>query len=169
MQYNPGVLYERIFRAFQENQLQYAVIGGVAVNLHGYNRLTGDLDIVILLTDQEIGKFVKVVKEMGMVPRVPVKIEDFANKEKRREWIEDKNMLVFSVYNPKNPLEHIDVKIDESDSLEQILKNSVAMGDDDLKIPVASIEDIIKMKEKADRPRDRIDVAALRELQKMKP
>lgn len=42
------MLYERIFREFYNVGLQYAVIGGVAVNLHGYVRGTGDLDMVIV-------------------------------------------------------------------------------------------------------------------------
>ena len=52
------MLYERIFRQFQEAELKYAVIGGIAVNLHGYNRLTADLDIILALADTNVEKFV---------------------------------------------------------------------------------------------------------------
>ena len=58
--------------------------------------------------------------------------------------------------------------IDEPANLNKILNNSVIMDAGDVKIPVASIEDMILMKEKAARPRDMIDIAALKQLQKMK-
>lgn len=35
-----------VWRAFKNN-LHYIMVGGFAVNLHGFNRTTGDLDIWI--------------------------------------------------------------------------------------------------------------------------
>lgn len=161
------MLYERIFRAFQENQLQYAVIGGVAVNLHGYLRATADLDVIITLTDEEISKFIDVVKTLGMVPRLPVKLEDFAKKELREEWITEKNMKVFSVYNPKDPIEHIDVKIEGYEDFGKILKNSVIMKIKDIEVKVVDIDDLIWLKEEAGRDRDKDDVRALNKLKEI--
>ena len=48
------MIFERIFKSFQEQDIRYAVIGGIAVNLHGYNRLTGDLDIILSLDDETL-------------------------------------------------------------------------------------------------------------------
>ncbi|MBI4211871.1 MAG: hypothetical protein HY540_04455, partial [Deltaproteobacteria bacterium] len=103
--------YRHIFKTLNKFQLSYVIVGGIAVNLHGYDRLTGDIDIAISLTDVEIGKFIKAAKELSLVPRVPVRLEDFLDPVKREEWIQEKNMKVFSVYNPKNAIEHIDVMI----------------------------------------------------------
>lgn len=50
------MLYERIFRAFHDHGLDYAVIGGIAVNLHGYMRATGDLDIIIIISGRVMMK-----------------------------------------------------------------------------------------------------------------
>jgi len=161
------MFYSRILSELNSSQLTYAIIGGVAVNLHGYLRATGDLDIVILLTDEEISKFISVVNKIKMVPRLPVKLEDFADSDKRTEWIEEKNMLVFSVYNPNDPREHIDVKIAEPEEFETIIKNRVIMKDGDLELPVASIEDLIEMKKRAGRDRDLIDIKALRKIQEI--
>lgn len=38
---------QRLARALSENELEYAVIGGMAVVAHGYRRLTEDVDILI--------------------------------------------------------------------------------------------------------------------------
>lgn len=144
--------------------LKYAVIGGVAVNLHGYNRVTGDLDIVLLLTDEEISKFIKIVKQLGLVPRLPVKLEDFANKAKRMEWITEKNMKVFSVYHPEFPLEHIDVLIDGEDKIGALIKNSIPIKAGLVLVNLVHLDDLIQLKKEAARDRDLIDVKALEKI-----
>jgi hypothetical protein len=35
------------WKALQENSVQYILVGGYAINLHDYQRFTGDLDIWI--------------------------------------------------------------------------------------------------------------------------
>lgn len=159
------MIYENIFKTLNQNGLEYVVIGGIAVNLHGFVRATGDLDIAISLTDREVSKFVQVTKALGFVPRLPVKIEDFADAKKRDEWIQQKNMKVFSVYNPKNPIEHIDVMIEHVVDFETLFNNRVIMKDREIEIPVASITDLITLKEAAGRERDTIDIRALKKIQ----
>lgn len=162
------MLYEKFFRTLNEKELKYLVAGGIAVNLHGFARATGDLDILIALTDKEISKFIEAVKKLELIPRLPVKMEDFADAKKRKEWIHTKNMKVFSVYNPENPMEHIDVMIDEIINFDKAYENRVVMHSKKLEIPVISIPDLIKMKEAAGRERDLIDVKALKKIQGIK-
>lgn len=157
--------FEKIFRALNQHKVRYVVIGGVAVNLHGFARATGDLDIAVSLTDEELNKFIGVVKELGLVPRVPVKLEDLANAKKREEWIKEKNMLVFSVYNPKDPMNQIDVMIQSPVDFETLFRSRVTMKEGDFEIPVASIDDLITLKQHAGRQRDKIDIEALKEIQ----
>lgn len=161
------MFYKRIFKAFQDIDLKYAVIGGVAVNLHGYARATGDLDIVVLLDNEELQKFITVVKKLGMVPRLPVRLEDLCVPEVRKMWVEEKNMKVFSVYNPKDPMEHIDLMCEINLDLGQIIENRVIMQEGDVRIPVASIDDLIRLKEIAGRQRDQIDIAALKKIREI--
>ena len=162
------MLFERILRAFHEQKLQYVVIGGVAVNLHGYARATGDLDVVVSFDDAEIQKFIGVVKSLNFVPRVPVKIEDFADAKKRDEWICHKNMKVFSVYNPKNPMEHIDVMVDHVVDFATLFKNRVVMHYGNIAVSVAGIADLITLKKHAGRGRDQTDIIALEAISRLK-
>ncbi len=158
------MLYEKTFKTLNKGKIPYVVIGGIAVNLHGFSRATGDLDIVISIEDEAIQAFVKVIKKMGYMPRLPVKMEDFANKQKRDEWIYKKNMKVFSVYNPKNPLEHIDIMTENLIPFKKLYEHRVIMSQGTLNIPVASIPDIIKLKKIAGRERDQIDIKALKKI-----
>ncbi|HMO19271.1 MAG TPA: hypothetical protein PKA63_09740 [Oligoflexia bacterium] len=161
------MIFEKIFRAFDQHGLKYAVIGGIAVNLHGYNRLTGNLDIIISLDDENISRFISITKSLGLVPRLPVKIEDFANNDIRKSWISEKNMAVFSVYNPSNPLEHVDVKIDGENNIESYLSNSEIVEADDIKIFLVSLDDLIKLKQEAGRERDLVDIRALERIKRL--
>jgi DNA polymerase II small subunit/DNA polymerase delta subunit B len=38
--------FEKIFRSLNKAKVRYLVVGGVAVNIYGYPRFTGDLDIL---------------------------------------------------------------------------------------------------------------------------
>jgi len=158
------MLFERILRSFQDCELRYAIIGGIAVNLHGYNRLTGDLDILLSLTDENIGKFVAISNSLGLLPRLPVRLEDFAKEESRSAWVKEKNLKVFSVYNPADPLEHIDVKIDNPRQIESYIERAVIMEAGDIKIAVVSFDDLIALKKEAGRDRDLVDIRALERL-----
>ena len=161
------MIYERIFREFQRIGLRYAVIGGIAVNLHGYNRVTGDLDIIISFSDENISKFIEVSKQLDLVSRLPVKLEDLAKSELRLSWIQEKNMKVFTVYNPSNPLEHVDVKIDNSNDIEKFLNRAVLIKAADIVIPLVSIDDLIELKKQASRDRDLIDIKALERIKRL--
>lgn len=163
------MIYECVFRKFGEKKIKYLVVGGIAVNLHGFPRVTGDLDIMLDLKDEKtMEQFVEVIKELGFKPRVPVIIDDFSCAEKRELWIEEKNMKVFSVYNPSNEIEHIDVLIENPIDFESAYKRREIFKADDIKIPVISIDDLIIMKKNAGRKRDQIDISALYEIKKIK-
>jgi hypothetical protein len=50
--YSVGVpLFEPIFEALNSVQVRYIVVGGVATVLHGFARLTADLDLIVDLDD----------------------------------------------------------------------------------------------------------------------
>jgi hypothetical protein len=45
---------EGIVGALNEASVQYLIVGGLAVNAHGYERLTQDVDLVIRLTPDNV-------------------------------------------------------------------------------------------------------------------
>ena len=50
--------YEAIFRGLNQNQVEYIVVGGLAVNFHGIPRMTYDIDLMISLEPKNILKLV---------------------------------------------------------------------------------------------------------------
>lgn len=158
------MIYEKILTELERNDIKYLVIGGVAVNLYGYQRITKDLDIMLSFEKENMEKFVKIVKTLGLKPKAPVEPEELANKDKRDFWIREKNMKVFSFYNPENDLEYIDIMIlDHIDFDEAYLKKRI-MHDGRITTTVISIDDLITLKEIASRPRDNADLEVLKKI-----
>lgn len=44
----------QIFKALADFQVEYLVVGGVAVVLHGHQRMTADLDLVLSLAPENV-------------------------------------------------------------------------------------------------------------------
>jgi len=163
------MFYENVFRNLNKEKVKYLIIGGIAVNLYGFSRVTGDLDLMIDLEDSHSVKgFVNVIKKLGFKPNVPVKIEDFANPLKREKWIKEKNMKVFSVYNPANEIEHVDVMLKNFINFDKAYRTRKIIQAGNLKLHVVSIDGLIKLKKISGRERDRIDISALKEIKVIK-
>lgn len=160
--------FEKLYRELEKKKIQYLLVGGIAVNLHGYARFTADLDLFISLDNTNVENFIHIVKQLGYSPRVPVKIEDFADPKKRKEWINKKHMKVFSLIEPKKPLEHVDILIIHEKQFKKYYPRRDQIKIDDFSLSVISLSDLIQMKKEAGRGRDLIDIGALRELEKIK-
>lgn len=158
--------YRKLFEALFKNKIRYLVAGGVAVNLHQVNRATVDLDLIVHLESANVKQFVKMMLALGYKPKLPVKAEDFAKKEIRKKWGEEKNMMVFSFIHPQNPFEIIDVFVEEPRPFDELERNKVEVKAFDVTIPVIGLEDLIDMKKKAGRETDLFDVQQLEKIKK---
>ncbi|MBI2996146.1 MAG: hypothetical protein HYY52_05505 [Candidatus Melainabacteria bacterium] len=159
------MFYEPILKELSEARIKYLVIGGVAINFHGYKRPTHDLDLLILLNEENINKFAVVMRKLHFKPRVPVEIEEIADKAKREKWINEKNMKVFSLYNTDNEIDIVDVMILDYLNFEEAYKNRKIIKIKNFEIPIVSIPDLTKLKQIAGRPRDLIDIKVLSEME----
>lgn len=156
--------YEKIFQEFNKKKVKYAVAGGVAVNLHGVERFTHDLDLLLAMDEKNILKAISVFKSLGYSPKVPVKPEDFAKEDMRKKWIKEKNMIVFSFIDLKKPHILIDIIIHAPFTYEAIAKNIKTMISENkrIKVPVISVDDLIRMKKIANRLKDNNDIELLK-------
>ena len=55
-----------VFRSFQQYELKYVVIGGIATVLHGVPRATFDLDILIEATPENAQRLLDALLEAGL-------------------------------------------------------------------------------------------------------
>lgn len=151
--------FENIFRALNKAGVKYIAIGGVAVNLYGYHRFTGDIDILLLLEEKNLQKMDRVMKKMKYTERLPVSLMDLGDAKKVKNWIRTKNFKAYT-FNPPhgNPLQ-IDIVIEESLKFKKVKKVIKTMGN--LKIPVVSLNVLMAMKKKAKREKDILDLHVL--------
>lgn len=161
-------LFRRLFVSLNRGSVKYLVAGGIAVNLYGIERSTADIDIVLKLDKANVLRFIKLAKRLGLKPKVPVKLDDFVDPEKRDSWISEKGMTVFSLYNPKAPFFLIDIFVESPFNFDQVYRRRKKIRSEDVVIPVVPIDELILMKEKSNRPQDRADVFHLRKIMKGK-
>lgn len=152
--------YEKILRELYKRKVKYLLVGGMAVNLHGFERSTADVDIILLLDDRNLVKFIRMVRGLQLKPKVPVQLDDFAKKNIRQIWIHEKNMKAFNLYDPKTG-DELDVIIDHPVDFEKVYRLRKRVKVDDYIISLIPIDDLIKMKKVAQRARDQIDIGAL--------
>ena len=58
--------FQNFINAFNENGVEYILIGGYSVILHGYSRTTGDMDIWVMPNQENYQKIVKAFKDFQM-------------------------------------------------------------------------------------------------------
>jgi hypothetical protein len=157
-------LFKKLFSSLNQASLKYMVAGGTAVNLYGIERATADVDIVLELKKENLLKFIEVAEKLGLKPKIPVKLEDFIDPEKRKSWRLDKGMMVFSLYDPKNPFFLIDIFTEIPFDFDAVYKQRKKIKFENIFIPVVPIKELIAMKEKSGRPQDRADVFYLKKI-----
>jgi hypothetical protein len=157
--------YQKIIEGLHSYKIKYLIAGGFAVNFHQVQRATVDLDLILHLQTDNISNFILLMKSLGYVPRVPVRVEDFADPIKRKEWIDEKGMMVFTFVQPSNPFEIIDVFTEEPLPFDQLWNNRFEVDAFGGTIHILGIDDLITLKKRAGREKDEFDI---RQLQKIK-
>lgn len=61
--------HREFLRLLNKHKVNYLLIGGVAVNLHGYHRSTGDFDVFVSTTLENKQKLVAAIEEFGYDPQ----------------------------------------------------------------------------------------------------
>ncbi|MGA2090948.1 MAG: hypothetical protein ABSH12_05755 [Endomicrobiales bacterium] len=158
------MLYDKLFKLLNAAGVRYLMAGGVAINLYGLERMTGDVDICVDLGNENLKKLTALIKTMGYRPVAPVKIEDLLNEKLRNSWVEEKNMIAFSLHDPKNSFFSLDILIGVKIDFNKAYARREIFKSGEIEISVLSVEDIISLKEKSGRPQDKSDVHYLRKI-----
>jgi uncharacterized nucleotidyltransferase DUF6036 len=156
--------FDSLVRALDEAGVRYIVVGGLAVNAHGYLRFTRDVDLVLQLVPENILSAFGALEEIGYRPLVPVTGADFADPAKREAWIRDKAMTVLNFWCDLHRETPVDVFVAEPFDFEQEYARALVKPLGSVAVRFASIPSLIRMKEIAGRTQDRIDIEYLRKL-----
>ncbi len=156
---------ETIVKTLNDAKVQYLIVGGLAVNAHGYERLTVDVDLVIGLQPENITRALHALLSIGYQTRIPVTPEDFANRENRETWRKEKQMLVLQLWSDVHRRTPIDVFVHEPfDFSEEYAQAKMETVFGDIQAPVIRYQTLLAMKREAGRPKDLLDIEALKKL-----
>lgn len=160
--------YRTIFKELNELEVDYLVIGGLAVNFHGVPRMTFDIDFAILLERENLLKAIGKFREWGYKPKVPIDPQDLANESAIADWIKDKGMKAFTFYSDSLPIAEIDLVFDIPVPYGVLKGRAVYMDLQGVKVPVISIQDLIQLKLHAGRDQDLADARYLKAIMERK-
>ena len=153
---------ETIMRTLNEAGVRYLVAGGLAVVAHGYVRFTNDIDIWLDLSRENLHRALEALKGLGYRPVVPVGLEDFADENERRRWIEDKDAKVFMLFSNEHPTANLDILIEDPLDFDRTyttgLRIEIASG---FGTTFVSLKDLLEAKRRSGRPQGLVDFAEL--------
>ena len=140
-----------------KHKVRMLMVGGGAVNFHGYQRHSADVDFWIETTDENFKKLVLVFNEMGY------EIDDFPENVKKQQ----QNISI--KFSPVDLDLELITKFSVNKSFEEAYNDSEETTVNDktfLKWNILSLEDLITSKIKANRAKDLLDIQQLREINK---
>ena len=155
------MFYLNLFKALNVHEIDYLLIGGLAMNLHGVPRMTMDVDLVIALESGNISKLISCVNELGLHPSVPVKLEDLADKTKCDALFLEKNLIALSLISDTPAIPTVDIVIHHPLNFQQAFAKKVERDLSGTPVMLACIEDMITLKKAAGRAQDLSDIKHL--------
>jgi len=156
-----------LLKILAESEVDYVLVGGLAVALHGYARTTMDVDIVLAMNPDNLARFISGARLAGLHPTIPVAIESLA-RDLIEQWHRDKGMLAFSLRTAETQATVIDVLIRPVVAYADLRRDALVVAVGPYAIPVASIDHLIAMKSGTGRNKDAIDIEELEKLRRRK-
>jgi hypothetical protein len=153
-----------VLQGLNDARVRYVLVGGLAVLLHGVDRLTADIDLVVDLAPEQAAKAVATLLGLGFKAHAPVDPRQFADPDVRARWQVESGMLVFSFWDPENRRPTVDLFANNPMDFELLYRDSVELSLAPTTVRVASIAHLIAIKRAAGRAKDLEDAARLEQL-----
>ena len=136
-----------LLAAFLAAKVEYAVVGGVAVNAYGYVRSTNDLDVFIRPTEENARAAFNALLALG-VPLEGMEPLDLLSDEENLRFGPEEN--------------HVDILASIGEMpFDQVWRNRLEREMDGVPVPFISKADLIENKRQTGRLRDLADVEEL--------
>ncbi|SFT85692.1 Nucleotidyl transferase of unknown function [Algoriphagus locisalis] len=138
-----------------ENGVRMLMVGGGAVNFHGYQRHSADVDFWIETTDENLQNLAKVFTEMGY------EIEQFPDA------VKDQIQNISVKFSPADLDLELITRFEIGKSFDEAFQEAISVeisGHPVLRWKVLSWDDLLESKRRAARPKDLLDIQQLRSL-----
>jgi len=152
-------IWHKIINKLNETKLDYVLVGGAALVIHGLPRSTLDIDIYVPAKENILHKLFTIAHSLRLETEQKAVFNIAHSPELfTHQW------LCFS-YAGQDVL---DVFLASEDEFNKIYKNSEKKQDKTLTIRVACLNDILAMKKDSGRPIDITDIKFIEETKKYK-
>lgn len=143
-----------IFRSLSEHEVEYVLIGGIAVQTHGHVRMTNDADIIPSPEPANLARLADSLNALGA---------SVLNPGHEDESIDAAMLPRATIWQFTSRAGGIDVlhEVPGGRDFEQLRADALEVQLGDINVPVAGLEDLIRMKEARGRKIDLEDIAAL--------
>jgi predicted nucleotidyltransferase len=147
---------DHILRVLAAHGADFVVIGGIAVQAHGYIRGTYDLDLIVKPTTLNLTRVSEALAELEAELRVPGRMSLGDPHELRRAPL-------IEVMTKFGPLDIVNVEqvAGPPPSYDALRAAALVVALDGVDVPVAGLSDLIRMKRAAGRDQDLADIEAL--------
>jgi hypothetical protein len=138
-----------VCRSLNKHEVDYMIIGGIAVGVQGYPRYTADIDFWYRPTISNYNKILKVLAELG----VDTSSLDGVIFDPHKAFLRIPNFGFRVEFLPQIP---------GIESFNDAQRNVLKVVFDDVEVSVLGYDDLIRNKEFAGRPNDLLDVEELK-------
>ena len=146
--------YRDMIECLLREGVEFMLVGGYAVALHGWPRMTFDIDFWIMANPQNAAAVIRALKAFG-APLMDLKEEDFHRPG--------------MVYQIGMVPQRIDILSAISGVVyEDAVSRAVRMDVDGLSLKVIALDDLIANKRASGRPKDIVDAMTLEKLKEKK-
>ena len=156
------MFYLDLFRTLQEERVDYVVVGGLAINLHGVERATMDVDLVLAMNDANLRRFLNAAKRLKLKPSLPVPLEALCDAKQLDTWITEKRLIAFSLQATSPNLPTVDIIVRPAVPFDAMYRNRIEKDIGGVRLNLASIGDLIALKTGTGRKQDASDIEALK-------
>ncbi|RJP59893.1 MAG: hypothetical protein C4549_01575 [Deltaproteobacteria bacterium] len=139
--------YKEMLQLLLEEQVDFMIVGAYALGTHGYPRATGDIDIWVKPNNINSKKLYKALARFG-APIDQIRIDEFSTEG-----------IIFQIGVIPRRIDII-TKIDGV-TYEEADKDKINVEIEGLKIPVISLEKLLRNKMATGREKDELDIKIL--------
>ncbi|MDD2686372.1 MAG: hypothetical protein PHY62_09465 [Gallionella sp.] len=154
-----------LLKMLAKSQVDFVLVGGLAVALRGYSRFTADVDVAMAMDSENLRKFIDAAKLAGLNPSIPVPLESLTQPDLIEQWHREKGMLAFSLRTADRVPLVLDVLVKPVVPYVELRQQATMLDVGELQIAVAGIDHLIAMKTGTGRSKDQIDIEELRKIQ----
>jgi len=142
--------YEKLLARLTRAEVQFIIVGGVAVALNGFVRTTEDMDILIESSAENVTRLLNELKNFGQGHARELSLPDFSESEGAVRIVEDFPLDVFTMMRGKRYAD--------------LVRSTKPTRVEDVNVLYLDAQALIELKKNSHRDQDRIDVSALRSL-----